>query len=102
MGSSTNRNLAAKHVKAKGQKVAFVQNEITKAYNYTPVSDADRLTAALAGLPGTVAVQGHDVRRIGMVTRSKVSTVKVGDDSITREKSVTKSQGMRAYLRSMF
>ena len=98
----TNRNLAAKHAKAKSQKVDFVKGEITKAYNYVTVSDADRLTAAIASRTNTLAVGGADVRRIGMKTSECTSSVKIGDDTITRTKSVTSSQSMRQYLRSMF
>lgn len=98
----TNRNLAAKHAKAKSQKVDFVKGEITKAYNYATVSDADRLTAAIVGRPGTLATQGKDVRRVAMVTRSQTSTVTVGEDTLTRTVTTQKAQTMRQYLRSMF
>lgn len=64
MGSSTNRNLAAKHVKAKSQKVDFVKAETSKAYNYVRVSDADMLTAALVSRPDVVMVGGATVRKI--------------------------------------
>lgn len=78
MGSSTNRNLAAKHVKAKSQKVDFVKGETSKAYNFVRTSDADRLTGAIAARPDTSSVQGKAVRAMPAATT------------------------MRQYLRSMF
>ena len=74
----TNRNLAAKHVKAKGQKVDFVKAEASKAYNFVRMTDADALTAAIVSRPDVVMVQGKDVRAMPAAT------------------------SMRAYLRSMF
>jgi hypothetical protein len=47
-------------------------------------------------------VGGADVRRIGMKTTERTSSIKVGDDTITRTNSATKAQTMRQYLRSMF
>lgn len=98
----TNRNLAAKYAKSKTQKVDFVKGEVTKAYNYVTVSDADRLTAAIVSRSDVVMVGGADIRRIGMKTTERTSSVKVGDDTITRTNSATKAQTMRQYLRSMF
>ena len=102
MGSSTNRNLAAKHGKAKQQKVAFVQSETTKAAYFVRATDADRLTAAIAARSTTASVQGRDVRRVAMVSSDRTVTVTSGDDVITRTTTTTKSIGMRKYLRSMF
>jgi len=102
MGSSTNRNLAAKHVKAKSQKVDFVKAETSKAYNYVRTSDADRLTGAIAARPDVVMVQGKDVRRIGMKTSERTSAIKVGSETLERTVRSEKPQTMRQYLRSMF
>jgi hypothetical protein len=102
MGSSTNRNLAAKHSKAKSQKVDFVRAETSKAYNFARANDADRLTGAIAARPDVVAVQGREVRRVAMVATDYEATVTVGDASFTVTKRTEKSQSMRQYLRSMF
>lgn len=64
MGSSTNRNLAAKYTRAKSQKIDFVKAEASKAYNYVRTSDADMLTAAIVARPDVVMVQGVAVRKI--------------------------------------
>ena len=98
----TNRNLAAKHAKAKSQKVDFVKAETSKAFNYVTVTDADRLTAAIAARSTTASVQGRDVRRVAMVSSDRTVTVTSGDDVIVRTTTATKSIGMRKYLRSMF
>jgi hypothetical protein len=97
-----NRNLAAKYAKSKVQKVDFVKTEVTKAYNYTTVTDGDRLTAAIVSRSDVAMVGGADIRRIGMKTTERTSSVKVGNDTITRTNSATKAQTMRQYLRSMF
>lgn len=102
MGSSTNRNLAAKFAKSKIQKVDFARNETTKASNMVKVSDGMILTAAIAGRSDVVMVQGREIRRVAMVTRETVSVVTVGKDTLTRTSKVEKSQSMRQYLRSMF
>ena len=98
----TNRNLAAKHEKAKGQKVDFMKSETSKAYNYVRTSDADMLTAAIVARSDVTSVQGRDVRRVGMKSTERTSTVKVGNDTLTRTVTSEKAQTMRQYLRSMF
>lgn len=79
MGSSTNRNLAAKAIKAKAQRIDAGQTEYTKsAYQTARMDDATALTSALVSRSDVVMVGGKDVRVMPAATT------------------------MRQYLRAMF
>lgn len=75
----TNRNLAAKAVKAKAQRIDAGKLEGSKSvYNTVKMSDGVALTSALVSRSDVVAVQGRDIRVMPAATK------------------------MRTYLRSMF